>query len=311
MSTNRPPARSAERRRATVGRTGRGRRALVATSRATLGMSAGQRCGGGSTTATRGAGRSGQRGSPAGERSVGGACGPSRRHPLGASRSVESTPNRTWPSWHARSEPRADGECPHAAVHAERPGPARRGVRCMPCLSPGMASTVRNLGAIVLVASAAASAGCAEAPPPPDSGVYRALAGAGLATVGTPGPPDIPFGSALVEYSSESPISTRTGRRGAHSRRGSAAGHRPRAHACGGRRAQAARRGAADARRGSLLDPVHGSHLDRPRARRDRAAPPGADRLRRHPGRSPPMRAHSRGPSAPSTCSATVRITRG
>ena len=56
---------------------------------------------------------------------------------------------------------------------------------------------------IVAVAGAAVLAcGCAEsAAPPIGPGVYVAMNGAALATVGTPGVQDIPFGEALLTYS--------------------------------------------------------------------------------------------------------------
>lgn len=48
------------------------------------------------------------------------------------------------------------------------------------------------------------SAGCAEEPEPAiGPGVYAGLAGAQLATVGAPGPQDLPFGEALIAYSHE------------------------------------------------------------------------------------------------------------
>ncbi len=62
---------------------------------------------------------------------------------------------------------------------------------------------LRKLGAILAAAGATAAAGgCVEETPRaqgPD--VYVAMTGAVLATVGYPGPQDIPFGEALVAFS--------------------------------------------------------------------------------------------------------------
>jgi hypothetical protein len=63
---------------------------------------------------------------------------------------------------------------------------------------------LRALGGILAAASAAAAAGgCVEegSAGPLTPGVYVAMTGAALATVGHPGPQDIPFGSALTTFS--------------------------------------------------------------------------------------------------------------
>src|SRR4051794_34617549 len=70
---------------------------------------------------------------------------------------------------------------------------------------------VRSLHAILAALGAASALGsCAEEPMMPATpavpvgpGVYAALTGAGLQTVGVPGPADVPFGEALVAYSRE------------------------------------------------------------------------------------------------------------
>jgi hypothetical protein len=63
---------------------------------------------------------------------------------------------------------------------------------------------VRTLHAILAAVGLAALSGCAEEPRPAIApSVYPALEGAELATIGTPGPPDIAFGQALVAYSRE------------------------------------------------------------------------------------------------------------
>ena len=62
-----------------------------------------------------------------------------------------------------------------------------------------------RLSAILAVATAVTmSAGCAEEPEPAiGPGVYTGLTAAQVATVGSPGPQDLPFGEALVAYSRE------------------------------------------------------------------------------------------------------------
>jgi hypothetical protein len=62
---------------------------------------------------------------------------------------------------------------------------------------------VREVGAILAAAGAAVAAwGCVEEPRHAlGPGVYVAMTGAALATVGTPGPQDIPFGEALTAFS--------------------------------------------------------------------------------------------------------------
>jgi hypothetical protein len=63
---------------------------------------------------------------------------------------------------------------------------------------------VRTLHAFLAAVGLAALAGCVEEPRPAiGPSVYSALDGATLATIGTPGPPDIAFGQALVAYSRE------------------------------------------------------------------------------------------------------------
>jgi hypothetical protein len=62
-----------------------------------------------------------------------------------------------------------------------------------------------RVSAILAAASAAAvGAGCAEEPLPAiGPGVHAGLAGAQIATIGSPGPQDLPFGEALITYSRE------------------------------------------------------------------------------------------------------------
>jgi hypothetical protein len=64
---------------------------------------------------------------------------------------------------------------------------------------------IGKVSAILAAASAATvSIGCAEGPPPAlGPGVYAELAGAQIATLGSPGPQDLPFGEALIAYSRE------------------------------------------------------------------------------------------------------------
>jgi hypothetical protein len=62
-----------------------------------------------------------------------------------------------------------------------------------------------RLSAILAAATAVTmGAGCAEEPEPAvGPGVYAGLTAAQVATVGSPGPQDLPFGEALVTYSRE------------------------------------------------------------------------------------------------------------